>query len=63
MIYNKENIKIKTFWEKLVKVELLVKISQDYASPYVTKTCLIVKKLFDSDFYFYQNNNSSLIIQ
>ena len=21
-----------------------------YASPYVTKTCLIVKKLFDSDF-------------
>ena len=54
MIYNKENIKIKTFWEKLVKVELLVKISQDYASPYVTKTCLIVKKLFDSDFYFYK---------
>ena len=54
MIYNKENIKIKTFWEKLVKVELLVKISQDYASPYVNKTCLIVKKLFDSDFYFYK---------
>ena len=54
MIYNKENIKIKTFWEKLVKVELLVKISQDYASPYVTKPCLIVKKLFDSDFYFYK---------
>ena len=27
-----------------------MKISQDYASPYVTKTCLIVKKLFDSDF-------------
>lgn len=31
-----------------------MKISQDYASPYVTKTCLIVKKLFDSDFYFYK---------